>query len=270
MARKGIGNSKTAAVDVKWKFAPEGLSGKVAWVTGAAQGIGAAVATRLRECGADVVMSDVDAEQGARRAADLGALFVECDVADAAANAKVVDAAIDRFGGLDLAFLNAGIATGMGVGDDFDVERYRRAMSINLDGVVFGAHAARRALLARGGGVIVATASMAGLVAVPFDPIYAANKHAVVGLARSLGAAWANEGVRVQALCPSFARTAIIGPIEEMLESAGFPILEVADVVSAFEGAVASGGSGECWFVIPGRDAGPFAFRNAPGPRGDG
>ena len=84
-------------------------------------------------------------------------------------------------------YLNAGIASFFSLGDDFDPQLYRRAMGVNLDGVVFGMDAALPALKARGGGAIVATASLAGLNGPPFDPLYAANKHAVVGLTRSLG-----------------------------------------------------------------------------------
>ena len=98
-------------------------------------------------------------------------------------------------------------------------ELYRRAMGVNLDGVVFGVHAVLPALRARGGGAIVATASLAGLTAVPFDPIYAANKHGVVGLVRSLGFGLPDEGIRVNAVCPGFAESKIIDPIREALGS---------------------------------------------------
>ena len=110
-----------------------------------------------------------------------------------------------------MAFLNAGIATGTGLGEDFDLALYRRAMGANLDGVVFGINAVMPAMRARGGGSIVVTASLAGLAPVPMDPIYAANKHAVVGLVRSLGPALAGDGIRINAICPGFADTAIIG-----------------------------------------------------------
>ena len=140
-------------------------------------------------------------------------------------------------------------------------------MSINLDGVVFGVQAALPALRARGGGAIVATASMAGLVGVPFDPFYGANKHAVVGLCRALGPLFAPEGILVNALCPSFADTPIIAGGKEFLEQAGFPILPVETVVDTFVSILDAERSGECWFVIPGRETGPFEFRNAPGPR---
>ncbi len=190
-------------------------SGKVALITGGAGGIGAAVARRLAGQGASLVLADVDVEGGSAVAKELDGVFVHCDVREPADSEAAVAAAVDRFGGLDLAFLNAGIATGCGVGEDFDLGAYRRAMAINLDGVMYGAHAALPALKARGGGDIVATASMAGLTAMPLDPIYGANKAAVVGLVRALGPAWEPEGVRVNALCPSFADTAILDPLRE-------------------------------------------------------
>jgi NAD(P)-dependent dehydrogenase (short-subunit alcohol dehydrogenase family) len=151
--------------------------------------------------------------------------------------------------------------------ENFDLATYRRAMAINLDGVVFGVNAAVPALRSSGGGTIVLTASMAGIVPVAIDPLYAANKHAVVGLGRSLAELYRAEGIRVQVLCPSFADTAILGEGRALLEEAGFPILEVAAVVDTFESLLDSGGTGECWFVVPGRESEPFAFRRAPGPR---
>ncbi|WP_199443870.1 SDR family oxidoreductase [Umezawaea beigongshangensis] len=241
--------------------------GKVALVTGAANGIGAAVSRHLAGGGARVVVADVDVESGQRVAEEIDGLFVRCDVRELADNRAAVDTAVAEFGGLDVAFLNAGVASGVGLGDDFDVERYRRATGINLDGVVYGVHAALPALRARGGGDVVATASMAGLMPMPMDPVYGANKAAVVGLVRALGPAYAAENIRVNALCPTFADTAIIGGLKDALIQAGMPILDVADVVAAFEAVLAAGGTGECWYVQAGRPSEPFAFRNAPGPR---
>ncbi|HEX2315852.1 MAG TPA: SDR family NAD(P)-dependent oxidoreductase [Thermomonospora sp.] len=243
------------------------LDGKVAWITGGANGIGAAVARRLVAGGAKVVLADVDAERGAALAEELDGAFVRCDVRDPEDSVAAVRVATERFGGLDIAFLNAGVASGCDLDGNFDAETYRRAMGINLDGVAFGVRAALPALRARGGGDIVATASMAGLTATPFDPIYGANKAAVVGLVRALGPAHQPEGIRVNALCPSFADTAIIGPLKDHLEETGFPILDVADVVEAFLGILGSDGTGEAWFVVPGRPSGPFTFRGVPGPR---
>ncbi|MFC7646905.1 SDR family oxidoreductase [Streptosporangium lutulentum] len=187
------------------------LEGKVALITGGGNGIGAAVARRLAEGGARIVLADIDDDAGQSLADELGATYVHCDVTRLEDSEAAVATAVERYGRLDLAFLNAGIASGCGLREDFDIKRYRLAMGVNLDGVVFGMHAAIPALRAGGGGTIVATASMAGIVGIPGDPIYAANKHAVVGLVRSLGQDLEPFGVKVQGLCPSFADTAILG-----------------------------------------------------------
>jgi NAD(P)-dependent dehydrogenase (short-subunit alcohol dehydrogenase family) len=241
------------------------MTDQVALVTGGASGFGAAVARRLHQRGWSVVVADVDG-RGEAVADEVGGVFVETDVRDPAASTAAVGVAVETYGGLDLAFLNAGVSSQMGVGDDFDVDRYRHVMGVNLDGVVFGAVAALPALEARGG-QIVATSSLAGLVPVAMDPLYAANKHAVVGLVRSLGQAYAGRGVRVNALCPGFADTPLIAGGKELLREAGFPIIPVEDVVAAFERIVDSDGTGECWFVQAGRPSEPFAFRRVPGPR---
>ncbi len=243
------------------------MSGKAALITGGANGIGAAVARRLAGEGWRLLLADLDAERGAEVAADLGAEFVRTDVREIADSRAAVDAAVDAFGGLDLAFLNAGVATGCGLDDDFDPALYRRAMAVNLDGVAYGVHAALPALRARGGGDIIATASMAALTATPFDPVYGANKAAVAGLVRALGPKHAAEKIRINALCPSFADTDILVPLKGELEEAGFPILTVDAVVEAFMAVLTGDGTGECWYVVPGRPAEPFRFRCVPGPR---
>jgi NAD(P)-dependent dehydrogenase (short-subunit alcohol dehydrogenase family) len=243
------------------------MQGRVALVTGGASGLGKATARALAAAGAAVVIADLDADAGEAVAAELGdGGFIATDVSDFDANQAMVQFAVDRHGGLDYAYLNAGVSTGCGVGDDFDIALYRRAMGANLDGVVFGTHAVLPALRARGGGAIVATASLAGLTAVPFDPLYAANKHAVVGLARSLGPGLAFENIRFNAVCPGFAESHIIDNIREALVEQGVTIIpaeQVADVVlTLFAGEM----NGECWFVQPGHAA-QFEFRSVPGPR---
>jgi len=189
------------------------MTDQVALVTGGAGGFGSAVARRLHERAAAVVVADID-PAGEAVADEIDGLFV-------------------------------------------------------LDGVVFGVVAALPALLARGAGQIVATASLAGLVAVPNDPLYVANKHAVVGLVRSLGLAYGGQGLRINALCPGFADTPLIAGAHDLLREAGFPIIPVADVVTAFEAIIDGDGTGECWFVQAGRRSEPFAFRRVPGPRVD-
>jgi NAD(P)-dependent dehydrogenase (short-subunit alcohol dehydrogenase family) len=219
------------------------LADKVAIVTGGASGLGRAMALALGKAGARVVVADLDAKAG-REVADLvGGTFRACDVSDLDANRALVDFAQQQYGGVDIALLN-----------DFDPARYRRAMGANLDGVVYGTHAVLPALRARGGGSIVATSSLAGLTAVPLDPLYAANKHAVVGLARSLGPALAPDNVRFNAVCPGFAESRIIDSLRDML---------TADTVLRI---LTGDGTGECWFVQPGREPEPFRFRTVPGP----
>lgn len=240
--------------------------GAAALVTGGANGIGAAVCRALAGRGVHVAVADVDGEGGRAVAAEVDGLYVPCDVSDLDANRAAVAACVERFGRLDLVHLNAGITSGCGVGDDFDPARYRRAMGINLDGVVYGVHAALPALRRRGG-QIVATASLAGLVAVPGEPIYAANKHAVVGLVRSLGPALEPDGVRINALCPGFADTTIVDDIRPLLADLGVPLIPVPEVVAAFLAVIDGDTTGACWFVQAGRQSEPFGFRNAPGPR---
>lgn len=240
---------------------------KVAWVTGGANGFGAAVSRRLANQGFRVLVTDVDVAGGENVAAEVGGVFRRCDVGEPADSLAAVQAAVDEFGGLDLAFLNAGVASGFGLEEGFSPEAYRRVMSINLDGVVYGVHAALPALKTRGGGDIIATASLAGLTAVPFDPLYGANKAAVVGLVRALGPYYGPQGIRINALCPSFADTAIVAGVKDVLVDNGVLILDVDDVVTAFDAILAGEGTGDCWFVQVGRPAEPFAFRHVPGPR---
>jgi NAD(P)-dependent dehydrogenase (short-subunit alcohol dehydrogenase family) len=242
------------------------LQGKVAIVTGGASGLGRATALALAEAGARVVVADLDVRGGREVAQMIGGHFRACDVSDLEANRALVDFAEQQCGGVDIAFLNAGVATGCGVGEDFDLARYRRAMGANLDGVVFGTHAVLPALRARGGGAIVATASLAGLAAVPLDPLYAANKHAVVGLARSLGPALARENVRFNAVCPGFAESRIIDHLRDMLSEQELPIIPAEVVADTVLRIVTGDGAGECWFVQAGRDPEPFRFRHVPGP----
>jgi NAD(P)-dependent dehydrogenase (short-subunit alcohol dehydrogenase family) len=246
------------------------LRDRVALVTGAASGLGRATALALAAAGAEVVVADVDVAGGEAVAAQVGGHFVEVDVADLASNRAMVAFARERCGRLDLAHLNAGVTSGCGLGDDFDLAAYRRAMGVNLDGVVFGTHAVLGALRANEGpdrGAIVATASLAGLAAVPMEPIYAANKHAVVGLARSLGPSLALDGIRFNAVCPGFAESAMTAPIREGLEAAGFELIPAEVVAETVVRLFALDVHGECWFVQQGREPAPFQFRNVPGPR---
>jgi NAD(P)-dependent dehydrogenase (short-subunit alcohol dehydrogenase family) len=245
----------------------ESLADKVALITGGASGLGRATALLLAEHGAIPVIADVDEEQGAAVAEQVGGHFVRTDVSDFEETVAAVDRAVALAGAIDLAYLNAGVTSGCAIGADFDLAKYRRAMGINLDGVVFGAHAVSEAMRKQGrGGAIVATASLAGLMGIPMDPIYSANKHAVVGLTRALGPLLAQDEIRFNAVCPGFADTAILEGAHEQLMAQGFPIMSAEEVAGVVVEVMRSEASGECWFVQL-NNHGPFKFSGIPGPR---
>lgn len=138
-------------------------------------------------------------------------------------------------------------------------------MAVNVDGVFFGV---RRLARVMERGTIVATASLAGLTAMPTDVVYSLTKHAVVGLVRSVAPLL--EPIRVNAVCPGIADTPMIDHQRPAFEAAGFPLLQPEEVAEAVWRAATSDATGECWFVQPGREAAPFRFPNLPGPRRDG
>ncbi|MDR6594860.1 SDR family NAD(P)-dependent oxidoreductase [Saccharothrix longispora] len=209
-----------------------------------------------------MVVADVGAVAGAAVVDGIGGLFVRCDVCDP--DDSRVEAAVADFGGLDIACLNAGVVTG---GGDFDVERYRQVVTTNLDGVVYGVRAVLPALRARGGGSVVAMAGTAGLVPMPFDPVHGATKAAVVNCVRSPARLHAHEGIRINALCPGFAETPVIDGFRGVIQDLALPILDVSEVVAAFESVVASTGTGECWYVQSGWSSEPLLFAAPPDPR---
>ena len=240
------------------------LSNKVALVTGGASGIGAATARMLAGKGARVAVVDLD-ESGAESVADeIGGTGLGGDVSAVGAMAAIVEQVEQQHGRLDVVHLNAGIVAGQSGLEDLDVEGYRKIVGVNVDHVVFGVNAAVPALRRAGGGAIVATASLAGLLPIPGNTLYTMTKHAVVGYVRSAGPALAAEGIRVVAVCPGFADTPLIAAAKDRF--AGFPLLSAEDVANAVDAILERGEPGECWYVQPGREPGPYGFRGVPGP----
>lgn len=242
------------------------LTGKAALVTGGASGIGAAAARRLATAGARVAVADLDDGAARAMADEVGGLALPGDVSDPACMPAHVAAVEEAFGRLDVVLLNAGVTAGQSGVEDLDIAGYRRIVGVNVDHVVFGLTAAVPALRRAGGGQVVATASLAGLVAMPGDALYTMTKHAVVGYVRSAAPTLAADGIRVNAVCPGFADTPLIAQAKPRFE--GFPLLTAQDVADAIEAVLERGQPGECWFVQPGREPAAYGFRGVPGPRG--
>lgn len=215
---------------------------RTALVTGGASGIGAAIVALLEREGAEVRVLDV--RDG-------------FDVSDPAAWEDV--------GPVELACLNAGVVTGQGDLAQVSDADYRRILGTNVDGVVFGTRRLTRVM--ERGSAIVATASLAGLTAMPSDPLYTLTKHAVVGFVRSVAPQLAERGIRINAVAPGIADTPLIGNAKAALEREGFPLLRAADVARAVLLAARSDESGQVWAVQPGREPLQFRFPNVPGPR---
>jgi len=212
-------------------------------VTGGASGLGAAMVARLRTEGLEVEVLD---------------LTTGFDVAEAEH--------WERVESVDVACLNAGVLGGPPDPSEITLAGYRRAMAVNVDGVVLGVR--RLARVMPSGGRIIATASLAGLTAMPDDPVYAATKHAVVGFVRSVAPALATRGISINAVCPGIADTAMVaGAAREALDLVGFPLLAAADVADAVWLALGSGETGHAWAVQPGRLPVDFRFANVPGVR---
>jgi NAD(P)-dependent dehydrogenase (short-subunit alcohol dehydrogenase family) len=242
---------------------------KNALITGGASGFGAEVARQLVRRGDQVVLLDVNDADGKELAAELGGHYLHCDDRDPEQVAATTAEAERLLGGLDLFFLNAGIPTGCGLGEDFDLTRYRRAMAINLDGVVVGVHEAMPVLQRRGGGAIVCTASMAALTPTVFDPVYAANKAAVVGFVRSMAPTLTPMGITINAFCPGFSETKIITDMRDALESVGTPIIPVEKAGASVLQVLDSGLTGKAWLLQAGRDLIDYQFKGIPGPLTD-
>ena len=213
-----------------------------ALVTGGEGGIGRAIRARLEREGYDVLSLDI---------------VDGFDVSDPTAWEGVE--------AVDLACLNAGVLTGTGDIRELTDEGYARALGVNVDGVVLGV---RRLARVMDSGAIVVTASLAGLTAMPSDPIYALTKHALVGFVRSVAPQL--EPVRINAVCPGIADTPMIDAQRGAIAAARFPLVAAEDVAEAVWRAAQTEATGEAWFVQPGREPAPFHFPNVPGPRAGG
>jgi NAD(P)-dependent dehydrogenase (short-subunit alcohol dehydrogenase family) len=213
------------------------LKGKVAIVTGGCSGIGRGTVHVLRRAGATVACVDVQDEKGRELAAELGdgGLYVHADVTSedevAAAFARVVE----RFGGIDVLFNNAGAAEPIG-SDPFDLALFERVQRLLVHSVVLGMKYAVPSMTARGGGSIVNTASVAGLQAGYGPFAYSVAKGAVVHLSRVAAAALAKDAIRVNAICPGLIPTSIFGrALGESIEEADRRARDISEKAHGFQ-----------------------------------
>jgi NAD(P)-dependent dehydrogenase (short-subunit alcohol dehydrogenase family) len=190
------------------------FAGATAIVTGAASGIGRALAVELAGRGCEVVLADLQAALAKEVAAEISALggkarAVRLDVTDFPAMKKLVKETARRTGRLDYVFNNAGIVIGGGV-HLYGISDWHKVIDVNIRGVVNGIQAAYQIMLEQGFGHIVNTASMAGLMPGPGNTVYTMTKHGVVGLSLSLRGEAALMGVRVSVICPGVIQTPIL------------------------------------------------------------
>lgn len=205
------------------------FTGKVAFITGGASGLGRAAALQLGMQHAKVVVADIQfaaAEATAREIVALGAeaMALSCDVRDDRAVEAAVLAVITRFHRLDIAINAAGIGGAEVRTADYSPDEWDRVIDVNLNGVWRCMRHEIPAMLAVGGGVIVNVASVAGLIGFPRHPAYAASKHGVVGLTKTAALEYGKRGIRINALCPGFTLT----PMVQQMLDAGLPEADLA------------------------------------------
>ena len=190
------------------------LTGKTAVVTGAASGIGLAIAKQMAEAGAHVVLADINALQGNAAAADIqqtgaSALFIQTDIAQPASVRALMAGAVDAFGAIDILVNNAGLQYLSPV-VDFPEDRWNLLIDVMLTGTFLCSKYALPHMIARKWGRVINIASFHAKVASPFKSAYVAAKHGVLGLTKTIALEVAEHNITCNAICPAYARTPLV------------------------------------------------------------
>lgn len=191
------------------------LEGKVAAITGAASGFGRAAAERFVKEGARVVLGDIQEAAGQAVAAALGdrAIFVRCDVTSENDVAALVDAAIEHFSQLDIMYNNAGVVGAVGPIASTPASEWQRTLDIHLNGSFYGCKHAARVMMPRETGSIINMASTAGLLGGQGPHAYAACKHGLIGLTKSVAAELCHYGIRANCIAPASMATTMVAQL---------------------------------------------------------
>jgi NAD(P)-dependent dehydrogenase (short-subunit alcohol dehydrogenase family) len=191
------------------------LEGKVAAITGASSGFGAASARRFVQEGCKVVIGDIQKQAGTALAKELGdaAVYIDCNVTQEDDVAAMVDLAVSHFGKLDIMFNNAGIVGAVGPIDTTPADEWKATLDILLNGVFYGMKHAARVMKPQMSGSIISMSSTAGIMGGLGPHAYCAAKHAVVGMTKNVGAELCRFGIRVNAISPAGMATAMVANV---------------------------------------------------------
>jgi len=238
------------------------LDGKQAIVTGAGSGIGRAAARAFAAAGAAVVVVDRDPDRARATADEIRGAVVVGDVADEA----LWDEALAVHDGIDVAHLNAGLYGFNGPIDELPLEQYRATVATNVDGVVLGTRAVVPAMAARGGGAIVVTASVAGIIAFEGNPVYTLTKQAVAGFVRAVAPGLAPRGITIDAVCPGIVDTPMTEQAAGGLDLAGRGVQLIApeSVAEQALDLAVTDGTGRCRAVLGGGATFDWTFPGWP------